>query len=139
MIELFHSIHICYNVNDDNVNDETAGEKLSISGVSLQQTFKIHTHSYSRPVGGRGEGEERGVCVGDASRSGVVACQELCRISALQHDIPVGECRIQVVNDSLQYRVTIQLVQNLPLASKQYTTDCLVKFFGTKAKRCTIQ
>ena len=53
-------------------------------------------------MGGRGEGEERGVCVGDASRSGVVACQELCRISALQHDIPVRECRIQEVNDLLQ-------------------------------------
>ena len=64
-------------------------------------------------MGGRGEGEERGVGVGDATGSGVVARQELCRVGALQHDIPVRECRIQEVNDLLQYRVTIQLVQNL--------------------------
>ena len=50
-------------------------------------------------MGGRGEGEERGVGVGDASRGGLVARQELCRVGTLQHDFPVSECRIHEVND----------------------------------------
>ena len=57
-------------------------------------------------MGGCGEWEERGVGPGDTSSGRVITRQELRCVGALQHDIPVSECRIQEANDHNTYRVS---------------------------------